>query len=69
MKCKFFLIIITICISSCASLEPYERVYVNDPEMQIADDSGQSFQKYVSAIREGATAATSSKSSGGCGCN
>ncbi len=69
MNFKHLIILIFFTIYGCANLEAYERVYVNDPEMQIADDSGQGFQKYVSAIREGATPATSSKSSGGCGCN
>ncbi|MGY5352303.1 DUF4266 domain-containing protein [Wenyingzhuangia sp. IMCC45533] len=69
MKYKLPIAFAICALYGCANLEPYERVYVNDPEMQIADDSGQSFQKYVSAVREGATPATSAKSSGGCGCN
>ncbi|MGQ1788353.1 MULTISPECIES: DUF4266 domain-containing protein [unclassified Saccharicrinis] len=55
--------------SSCISLKPYERQFVDDPEMQMGLDSGQNFNIYISSIREGATPAASSKGSGGCGCN
>ena len=44
MKYSVLIILSVILLSSCAKLAIYERVYVNDPEMQIADDSGQSFQ-------------------------
>jgi hypothetical protein len=54
---------------SCASLKPYDRVYVNDPEMQMGNDAGKNFENYVHSIREGATPAGNSKGSGGCGCN
>lgn len=56
-------------LSSCSSVAPYERVYVNDPEMQMTIDSGKKFTTYVYSIREGATPAGTNKSSGGCGCN
>ena len=61
--------LLIISISSCTSLKPYERVYVNDPEMQMGTDSGKNFEGYVHSIREGATTSGSSKGSGGCGCN
>ena len=61
--------IIALILSSCSSVKPYERVYVNDPEMQMTIDSGKKFSTYVYSIREGATPAGTNKSSGGCGCN
>ena len=56
-------------LTSCVSVKPYERQYVNDPEMQMGHDSGQSFNSYVHSIREGSTPAGKVKGSGGCGCN
>jgi hypothetical protein len=50
-------------------LKPYERIYANDPEMQMGTDAGKNFQYYVFSIREGATPAGTIISSGGCGCN
>jgi len=55
--------------SACQSVKPYQRVYLNDPEMQLGSNSGKKFEGYVESIREGATEAGGSKSSGGCGCN
>ncbi len=64
--CAFVLGIIT---ASCSSLKPYERVYVDDPEMKMTDNSGKKFQHYVQSIREGAISVGGKKGSGGCGCN
>lgn len=44
-------------------------VYQNDPEMQMGSSSGKGYELYIESIREGATPAGGSKSSGGCGCN
>lgn len=56
-------------LQSCVSLKPYERVYIDDPDMQLGLDAGLSFQHYIFSIREGAIPAGTSKASGGCGCN
>jgi hypothetical protein len=53
----------------CKSVKPYQRVYLNDPEMQMGSNSGKKFEEYVESIREGDTPAAGTKSSGGCGCN
>jgi hypothetical protein len=67
---KYLLLFITIIgHQACVSLKPYERVYVNDPEMQFGVDAGKNFVNYVHSIREGAIPAGTSKASGGCGCN
>jgi len=54
---------------SCTPLAPYERIYLNDPEMQMGHTSADGFEHYIHSIREGATPASGAKTSGGCGCN
>ncbi len=54
---------------SCQALKPYERVYVDDSEMQLGNTQCKNFEKYTESIREGATPTSGSKASGGCGCN
>lgn len=54
---------------SCQTVKPYQRVFINDPEMQMGSNAGKKFEDYVENIREGATQAAGTKSSGGCGCN
>lgn len=61
--------LLSILFTGCVSLKPYERQYINDPEMQLGNDPGKNFSHYVYSIREGATPAGSTKGSGGCGCN
>jgi hypothetical protein len=64
-----FLFLIMITITSCATIKPKDKSYINDGEMSLSirkvEKSEVSFQLY----REGAAGATGGKSSGGCGCN
>jgi hypothetical protein len=54
---------------ACKTVKPYQKIYLNDSEMQFDNSSNKKFEQYVHSIREGATPASESKSSGGCGCN
>jgi len=62
-----FLIIIGF-ISSCQSVKPYQRKYLNDSSMKMGKISVASFETNAEAIREGASSGQT-KSNGGCGCN
>ena len=64
-----FLTFVAISFAGCKTLKPYEKVYVNDPQMQMGNSAPKNFDNYVHSIREGAIPTGSSKSSGGCGCN
>ena len=60
---------IALMMCSCSVIKPWNRVYLNDPQMQPGHTAGNNFSNYVHAIREGSIPAGSTKSSGGCGCN
>jgi len=71
-----FRIFISLCLVSglllaqaCATVKPYQRVYLNDAEMQMGSTSGRAFMDYVHGIRTGGVIAGTKKSTGGCGCN
>jgi len=68
-KPLYLLIAIIVLSISCAPLKPYERIYVDDAEMQMTVTSCNSFEHYVQSIREGAMSNGGTKGSGGCGCN
>ncbi len=68
-KLLYSALLILLSCSSCTVVKPYQRQFVDDPEMQMANDIGQNFSNYVHSIREGATPANGAKGSGGCGCN
>ncbi len=55
-------------LNSCVSVKPYQRQFLNDPEMQMGL-SGSAFENYILEIREGSIIPGSAKSSEGCGCN
>ena len=54
---------------SCKTLKPYQKIYVNDPEMQMSVTARHNFENYIQSIREGAISIGSKKGNGGCGCN
>lgn len=56
-------------LTGCESVKPYQRVYVNDYEMQPGQPASRQFEEQVQTYRESASGGGSSKSSGGCGCN
>lgn len=69
-KYQFFVCILLIGgLSSCATVKPYQRTYLNDPEMAPAMSAAQKLEQDAQTIREGSTTPGGSKSSGGCGCN
>lgn len=59
---------LALLLSACTTVKPYQKVFLNDSEMQLSN-SDENFEKYIHSIREGATPASAAKSSGGCGCN
>ncbi len=68
-------VIVIFCIvtgaffSSCQTVKPYQRVYLNDFEMRPGYPGGRAYEEYVLFIREAASGGGSNKTSGGCGCN
>tara|TARA_B110000208_G_C11563805_1_gene356361 strand:+ start:474 stop:680 length:207 start_codon:yes stop_codon:yes gene_type:complete len=68
MKYLGFIIVI-ITLSSCVSVKEYQKMYLNDKDMQLSDDKMQEFESSFISYREGASGANGGKSSGGCGCN
>ena len=70
MKSKVFIFLVLILsFSSCVTVKPYERIYLNDSEMELGSSAPKNFENYVHTIREGATSAGDAKAGGGCGCN
>ena len=63
----FFFLLVEM-LSSCQSVKPYQRKYLNDSAMQISRKNVASFENTAHAIREGASSGQT-KSTGGCGCN
>jgi hypothetical protein len=70
MKNKFIILLLSIVfLSSCTTVKPYQKIYLNDSEMQFENSANRNYEKYVQSIREGAVPSSGTKTSGGCGCN
>ncbi|MFT6784007.1 MAG: hypothetical protein ACJA1A_003949 [Saprospiraceae bacterium] len=52
--------------SSCTAVKPYQKVNLNDPDMQLSAHKSERFETNYQVYREGANGG---KSGGGCGCN
>ena len=60
--------IIALALSSCAQLQPYERAWYDDPEMELSPGFTEGAELNFQSYREGARGAQGSKGGGGCGC-
>ena len=69
LKAGFYFLCILFLTASCQTVKPYQRVYLNDLEMQMGNDVAGRYEERVQDIREGAYPAGSKNKSGSCGCN
>lgn len=56
-------------ISGCKPVKEYQKMYLNDAEMELSMRKGQKFENNFQLYREGSAGANGGKSGGGCGCN
>ena len=62
------MICILLC-TSCVAVKEYEKVYLNDDEMQLSAKGSERFETNFQIYREASAGANGGKSGGGCGCN
>jgi hypothetical protein len=55
--------------SSCVSVKEYQKIYINDAEMELSPRRVENPEMNFQLYREGASGGNGGKSSGGCGCN
>ena len=56
-------------LQSCSAVKEYEKVNINDPDMELSMKSIDRFETNFQAYREAAAGANGGKTGGGCGCN
>ncbi|PSL44286.1 uncharacterized protein DUF4266 [Chitinophaga niastensis] len=62
-------IAVTSLLAACATVKPYQRIYLNDANMKLGKADIEKFDESVHTYREGASGGGNGKGSGGCGCN
>ena len=66
MLLLFFILLL---LNSCVSVKAYQKMYLNDSEMELAAKKCEQFEINFEAYREGGAGANGGKVGGGCGCN
>ena len=69
MKKIFILCFVYLFMNSCATVKPYQKVYLNQEDMELSDSKLIFFETNFETYREGAAGANGGKVGGGCGCN
>jgi hypothetical protein len=69
IKKTLLVLVILGSFNSCVVVKEYEKVYLNDPDMVLADKKINKFETSFQVYREAASGANGGKSGGGCGCN
>ena len=69
IKKALLALVMLILFSSYVVVKEYEKVYLNDPDMLLANKKINKFETSFHVYREAASGANGGKSGGGCGCN
>ncbi len=67
-RLKILMLGMCFLMASC-SVKPYQKMYLNDPCMDLAGNKLDYFETNFQTYREGASGANGGKVGGGCGCN
>lgn len=62
-------LLLLLFLTGCTAVKPYQRMYLNDQNMQPGKTSLDKFDENVHTYREGSSGGGTGQSSGGCGCN
>ncbi|WP_136468441.1 DUF4266 domain-containing protein [Flagellimonas onchidii] len=69
MQKFIFFIVLLVLSSSCVAVREYDKVYLNDSEMQLGAKTSERFETNFQIYREASAGANGGKTGGGCGCN
>lgn len=66
---RWALVLFIVAMSACKPVKEYQKMYLNDSDMDLAMRKGQKFENSFQLYREGSAGANGGKTGGGCGCN
>ena len=69
IRTTFVALLFTFSFSGCVSVEAYQKMYLNDEDMQLKARDIEYYDINFHSYREGAAGANGNKAGGGCGCN
>lgn len=62
-------LLLLLFLTGCTTVKPYQRMYLNDQNMQLGKTGIDKFDEHVHNYREGSSGGGTGQGSGGCGCN
>jgi len=62
-------LLLCLLAEACVPVKEYQKIYVNDTEMELSPRRVENPEMNFQLYREGSSGANGGKSSGGCGCN
>ena len=65
----FIIIPLAFTLKSCVSVKAYQKMYLNDADMELSTRKVEKYEQNFLLYREGSSGANGGKSGGGCGCN
>jgi hypothetical protein len=68
LKCMLFMVVLYNLVS-CVPVKPYQKMYLNDAEMDLAPRRAEYQEMNFQLYREGASGGNGGRAGGGCGCN
>lgn len=69
IKPLFLLLTLLFLVQGCVAVKEYNKIYINDTDMQLASPGVERFETNFQIYRETAAGANGGKTGGGCGCN
>ncbi len=63
------MIVSSTVLNACQPVKEYQKIRLNDGEMELSMRKGQKFENNFQLYREGSAGANGGKAGGGCGCN
>jgi hypothetical protein len=65
----FFIAMMLFNLNSCTAVKGYQKVYLNDSEMDLSPRRVEYQEMNFQLYREGASGGNGGRAGGGCGCN
>jgi len=64
-----FALIVILGMSNCMTVKSYQKMHLNDDQMDLSPTKEQTFETNFQTYREGASGGSGGKVGGGCGCS
>lgn len=64
-----FCLFTVMILSSCATIEAYQRAKLNDRDMELSNRDIEEFESNFQSYKEGAVGGNNGNGGAGCGCN